>query len=169
MNKKGFTLIELIIYISILSIVAVIVADSFLILNKGRGGVEAKSELNSNFRFAIEKIKRDVSMADNLSIPSDTVSSSTSATLIIASSSVKYFLDNNRLVRQVDSGLFEYLTSEKVRINNLYFYRLENSNSVLNKKRIILEFGISGVYNSNSPDWQYSHEEKTSVDFNKDF
>lgn len=168
-KRKGFTLLELVIYISVLSIITVVVADSFLILNKGRGGVEAKSELNSNFRFAVEKIKRDIATADNLISPADTIASSTVLDLTIGSSSIKYTLSNNRIARQIDDQAIEYITSDTVKITNLYFTRLENTNSVLNKKRISVEFNIFGVYNSTSPDWQYSQSEKTSIDLNKDF
>lgn len=167
--KSGFTLLELVIYISVLSIITVVVADSFLILNKGRGGVEAKSELNSNLRFAVEKIKRDIASADNVITPSLVTASSTVLDLTIASSSVKYTLNNNRVTRQVDAQAFEYITSDTIKINSLYFNRLENINTVLNKKRISVELNISGTYNSASPDWQYSQNEKTSVDLNKDF
>ena len=168
-KKLGFTLLELIIYVSVLSIITVVVADSFLTLNKGRSGVEAKSELNSNFRFAVEKMKRDVAMADDLVSPNTTAASTTLLNLTIASSSVKYTLNNNRVTRQVDALPFEYITSDTVKINSLYFNRLENINPVLNKKRISVELNISGIYNSTSPDWQYAHDEKTSIDLNKDF
>jgi len=168
-KKIGFTLIELMIYVSVLSVITVVVADSFLILNKGRSGVEAKSELNSNFRFAVEKIKRDVALADNLVSPDTTAASTTVLNLTIASSSVKYTLNNNRVTRQVDSQPFEYITSDTVKVTNLYFNRIENTNSVLNKKRISVEINIFGAYNSASPDWQYTQNEKTSIDLNKDF
>jgi len=168
-TKAGFTLIELTIYIAILSVVTVVVADSFLILNKGRGGVEAKSELNSNFRFATEKIKRDVAAATNLTTPNTTAASSTLLDLTVASSSIKYTLNNNRVTRQVDAQPFEYITSDTVKISSLYFNRLENINTVLNKKRLSVEINIAGSYNSTSPDWQYSQSDKTSVDLNQDF
>lgn len=168
-KKSGFTLIELAIYMAILSIVTIVVADSFLILNKGRGGVEAKSELNSNFRFATEKIKRDVAMASNLVTPDTTAASTTLLNLTISGASVKYTLNNNQVTRQVDSLPFEYITANTVKITNLYFNRLENINTVLNKKRISVEINIAGSYNSTSPDWQYSQDSKTSVDLNQDF
>jgi type II secretory pathway pseudopilin PulG len=168
-KAAGFTLIELAIYIAILSVVTVVVADSFLILNKGRGGVEAKSELSSNSRFATEKIKRDIASASGLVTPDTTAASTTLLNLTISGASIKYTVNNNRVTRQVDSNPFEYITTDSVRVNELSFTRLENINTVLNKKRISVEINIAGVYNSTSPDWQYSQSEKTSVDLNQDF
>jgi type II secretory pathway pseudopilin PulG len=170
-SKKviGFTLIELLIYIAILSIMTVVVADSFLILNKGRGGVEAKSELNSNFRFTVERMKRDITAASALNSPATTAATSTTLSLTIGTSTVNYALSANRVSRQVDSNPLEYITADTVKINSLFFTRLENINTVLNKKRISVEINISGAYNSASPDYQYFQSDKTSVDLNQDF
>jgi len=171
MIKKvaGFTLIELLIYLAILSAVTVMVADSFIILNKGRGGVEAKSELNSNLRFAIEMMKRDIAGASGLTTPATTSATSSLLELTVNGSSVKYSIDNNKIARQVDAGTLEYISSDKIKIQNLYFGRSENINTVLNKKRVSLEINIAASYNSTSPDWQYSQSEKVSVDIQKDF
>lgn len=168
-KRIGFTLIELLIYIAILSIVTVVVADSFLILNKGRGGVEAKSELNSNFRFTIERMKRDISSASALNSPATTVATSTVLSLTVGTSTVQYTLTSNRVSRQVDATPIEYISADTVKINSLYFSRIENTNTVLNKKRISVEINISGAYNSTSPDYQYFQSDKTSVDLNQDF
>lgn len=172
-KKIGFTLIELIIYISILSGITIVVADSFLILNKGRAGVEAKSELNSSLRFLTEKIKRDITSSNNLIIPAEGImSSTTSLKLGVASSSIEYTLDGTRIKRQVtqfdSSQSFEYITPDTVKINSLYFFRLENVNSVLSKRKISVEMNVQGSYNSTSPEWQYSQNERISADLNVD-
>jgi type II secretory pathway component PulJ len=166
---SGFTLIELLIYIAILSAVTIMVSESFVILSKGRGGVEAKSELNSNLRFVLERIRRDVAGASSLVTPDTTAATSSLLELVISSSTVKYSLDNNRVARQVGVQALEYISSDKINVKSLSFGRLENTNTVLNKKRISVEINILGAYNSTSPDWQYSQSEKASVDIQKDF
>lgn len=168
-KNLGFTLIELVIYVSILSIITLVVADSFIALNKGRAGVEAKSDLNSNLRFATEKMKRDISSASNLVTPANITASTTVLELTIASNSVKYTTNNNRVTRQVDALPFEYITSDTIKINNLFFSKLLYDNTNLSKTRVSVEINIFGAYNSTSPDWQYSQNEKTTVDLNPDF
>jgi type II secretory pathway pseudopilin PulG len=174
MNQKikklaAFTLIELLVYMAILAGVTVMVADSFLILNKGRGGVEAKSELNSNLRFVMERIKRDVASASALTMPDTTAATSSLLNITLGANAIKYAINNNRVTRQVDEQALEYISSDKIKITSLYFGRVENNNAVLNKKRINVEINITGAYNSTSPDWQYSQSEKTSVDIQQDF
>lgn len=160
---------ELLIYIAILSVMTVIVANTFIMLTKGQGNIQAKSELNSNLNFALEKIKRDVTSADNLTMPFTAGGSATSLKLTIGGNTVSYGVTDGRLTRQVDSGTPEYITSDKVNISYIMFFRRENSNSTLTKKVIDVEINLTGAYNSSSPDWQYSQSVKTSVSLNKDF
>jgi type II secretory pathway pseudopilin PulG len=168
-KMTAFTLIELLIYIAVLSIMTVMVADSFIILNKGKGGVEAKSELNSNIRFVLEKIKRDVASASSLTTPNTTAATSSSLSLVVGTSTVQYLVMSGRVTRQVDAQPTESISSDKVKITNLTFGRTENTNAVLGKKLISVEINISGAYNSTSPDWQYSQDEHTSADLKSAF
>jgi prepilin-type N-terminal cleavage/methylation domain-containing protein len=168
-SKRGYTLLELLIYIAVLSVMTVIVADTFIMLSKGQGNIEAKSELNSNLNFALEKIKRDVSAASALNEPFTAGGSSSVLDVTVGADSVKYALDNGRLTRQVGLQAPDYITSDKVKVSSLNFSRRENINSSLAKRRISLEIDIMSVYNSASPDWQYSQELKTTVNLNQDF
>ena len=144
-------------------------ANSFLILNKGRGGVEAKTELNSNMRFVVERMKRDISSASALNTPSSTAATSSLLDITVAGSSIKYTLSANKVTRQVDAQAVEYITSDNVKFDTLYFARMENTNAVLNKKMESVEINLGGSYNSTSPDYQYRQSEKTTVDLNQDF
>ncbi len=169
-NKlPGFTIMELTLYIAVLAVMTIIVSNTFLILNKGGSNVEAKSELNSNFHFVIEKIKRDVSAATAISSPAVVGANSTLLDITVGGQSIKYTVTGNRITRQVGAQPLEYISSDLVNIINLNFLRLENTNIVLNKKRISVEINLLGVYNSLSPDLNYSQGQKTTVDLNQDF
>lgn len=164
-------MVELLIYMAVLALVTVMVANSFIILNKGRGGVEAKSELNSNLRFIVEKMKRDISAASAIASPGTTTASSSLLELTIGVNSIKYTRDinTNRVSRQINTEPIEYISSNNVKISDLYFSKLENINNVLNKKRVSVEINIFASYNSSSPDYQYQQNVKTTVDLNQDF
>lgn len=168
-GKSGFTLMELLIYIAILSIMTVIVADTFIMLTKGQGNIQAKSELNSNLSFSLEKIKRDVASADDLTVPFTAGSSAAELNLVIDGNTVNYSVIGGRLVRRVGVAASEYITSDRVNISQISFSRRENSNSSLTKKTVVVEISISAAYNSTSPDWQYSQSVETSVNINQDF
>jgi len=67
--QAGMSLLELLIYIAILSGLMVVISDAFIMLAKGRGQAEARSEVNSAVRFAAERIKQDVKNAGAISTP----------------------------------------------------------------------------------------------------
>ena len=169
MCRSGFTLMELALYIAILAVMTIVVSNTFLILNKGGVNVEAKSELNSNFHFVIEKIKRDVSSATAISSPAGAGANSTLLEVTVGGQLIKYTVSNNRVGRQSNNLPIEYVSSDSVNITNLNFLRLENINTYLGKKRISIEITIAGAYNSLSPDLQYSQSQKTTIDLNQDF
>ena len=68
-SSRGFSLLELLIYMAILSIMSVILSASFLSLTKGRAKSESRTEVNSNLRFAMERIVQDINAASAVSAP----------------------------------------------------------------------------------------------------
>lgn len=167
--KSGFTLMELLLYLAVLLVMSVILANTFLLINKGGSNVQAKSELNSNFTFINAKLKRDVLLATALTTPASAGATSSVLDLTIEGQSIKYALSNNRITRQINSQAAQYISSDFIKINNLQFTRLENSNSVLGKKRIGIEIDFSGSYNSDSPELNYTQSQKTTINLNQDF
>jgi type II secretory pathway component PulJ len=170
-NNKlpGFTLMELTLYLSILVIMSAIIANIFILLNKGGSNVEAKSELNSNFHFTVEKMKRDIYSATAVNTPATASATSTTLDLTVDGQSVKYTVTGTQISRQIATQTPDYITTDLIKINSLIFTKLENTNTVLNKKRVSIEINISGSYNSTSPDLNYSQQQKTTVSLNKDF
>ncbi|QQG52606.1 MAG: hypothetical protein HY931_00010 [Candidatus Falkowbacteria bacterium] len=167
--KSGFTLMELLLYLSVLLIMSVILANTFLLINKGGANVQAKSELNSNFTFINAKIKRDILLATALTTPATAGATSSVLDLTVEGQSIKYTLSGNRITRQINSQPAEYISSDFVKINDLQFTRSENSNSVLGKKRVGVEIDFSGAYNSTSPELNYTQSQKTTINLNQDF
>src|SRR5437867_1271689 len=70
-GRSGFTLLELIIYMAGLAVVMVLIVGIFVSLNNGRGRAQAQTEVNSNLRFAIDKIESDLRSASAVSVPSN--------------------------------------------------------------------------------------------------
>jgi|GEM_PF-1395211 prepilin-type N-terminal cleavage/methylation domain-containing protein len=167
--KTGFTLMELLIYMAVLSIMSVVVSDSFLTLNKGRDNIEIKSELNSNLSFVLEKVKYDISVAEGLNFPAVAGESAAALDLSIGGENIYYSLDQGRLVRQAGVGSPEFISPENLNISNLSFTRLENINPFLGSKKVSLEINISGAYNSGDPGRQYEQSRKAMVNLNADF
>lgn len=101
-NKKGFTLIELIIYIAILSVVLVLITDFAWNILYGDVKSQTVRETQQNARFAMEKITRAIRAGQNPAI---------------------IFIVNNGILYQ--SGVA--LTTERVKVTNLNFTSSANS------------------------------------------
>ncbi len=164
--KNGFTLLELLIYIAITSLVMLSVIQGLLILNRGRGVVSARSEVLANIRFAIEKMRQDIKKSTNIIIPETAGATSGGLEVLVSGSTVRYCVVSLQLYRSVNSQCDE--TGELVidpisAVDSLSFTRLENTNAILAKTTVSIEISLTMSYKSASPDWQYTGSGKTTV------
>lgn len=167
-QPQAFSLIELLIYISLISVISLVISTTFITFSRGRGQVEARGEVNSNLNFAVEKISQDLRLASAVANPSPAGNTS-NGTLVatVSGSTVTYCIASNQLRRQVGAGSCDSnsptITSPNVIISAANFTRLENTNSVLSKTMVSIEADLQASYNSTSPDWQYSEQKETTV------
>ena len=164
--KNGFTLLELLIYIAITSLVMLSVIQGLIILNRGRGVVSARSEVLANIRFAIEKMSQDIKKSTNISIPETAGATSGTVEITVSDSTVRYCVVSSQLYRSVNNlcdETGELVTDPISAVDSLAFTRLENTNAVLAKTTVSIEISLAMSYKSASPDWQYSGSSKTTV------
>ncbi len=165
-RAKGFSLLELLIYIAILAIVTMVIVGVFLSLNRGRGEVETRSEVNSNLRFAIEKISQDLRAATSSAAiisPASTSTASNVLTIIVGADTISYATTTDNLLQRSVNGTPENITSDTVKIDSLSFTRLENRNAVLNKIFASVNVEMKISYKSESPDQRYEESKETTI------
>lgn len=166
-NNSGFSLLELILYMGLLTTITLIVSAVFVSYNRGRGFVESKAQVNSAVNFAVEKISQDLKSASTVSLPAIAGGSSDNLEISIGGSPVKYCVQGGQLRRETTvaacSASSEAVTSSIVAMGTPTFTRLENTNTTLSKTIISIEISLTASYNSPSPDWQYSENKKTTV------
>ena len=162
-RTRGMSLLELLLYIAILSGLMVIVSDAFITLSKGRGQSEARSEVNSAIRFAHEHIKQDVKNASALSTP---VLGTPSNTINLTVSGVPVVYDVlGGVLRRTENGVTASTTGSTVAVDAPIFTRLENYNSVLKATTTALQTTMTFRYNASSTDWVYSDTLRTTASF----
>ncbi|MBI5742368.1 MAG: hypothetical protein HZA25_00835 [Candidatus Niyogibacteria bacterium] len=154
----GFSLLELLIYVAVLAIIVVVMASSFLSFSKGWSRATARSEVNSNLRFAMEKIVQDVKAAATTTIPGYAGAVSPTLTLTVGGSSVTYDVVGGVLRR---GG--EPITASTTLISNPSFLRLENANTSLATTTVSIRISLTAAYNSTGPDWQFSSSATTTA------
>lgn len=87
-NIKGITIVELLIYISLLAIFMIVLLDVFVVILNAKLESESTSALNQDSRYILAKLSYDVANASTFSIPN-------SSTLILGTKT--YTLDGGNL------------------------------------------------------------------------
>lgn len=126
-SKKGFTLVELLIYIAILGVVLVVITGFFWNIALGYIKESAYQELQYNGRFALTKITQEIRRAKSIIDP---LQGSTSNRLVLE------MLDNSQEVFELDQGNLVVvknnnkasITTKQVVIDNLNFANMSNDN-----------------------------------------
>ena len=160
--KSGFSLLELLIYITILSILMVVISNSFISLSKGQGQTQARSEVDASIRFANELIRQDLKNASIVSVPTLGVPS-TSLTLTRGGVVIVYDVSGGILRRKEGLATPVNVTDLNITVSNPTFTRIENTNTVFNKTNIAIKIFMTFSYNSTSSDWTYSTSLQNTV------
>ena len=164
-KQQGFSLIELLIYMAILSGLMVIVTNTFISISRGGGQSGARSEVNSAIRFSTERIRQDLKNATSTSpiiTPILVTSSSTLKLTTTAGTPITYNVSSGKLLRN-DNGTVSTTTGPNIFVNAPIFTRLENYNSVLQATTTSIQIDMTFSYNSSSTDWIYSDRLRTTV------
>lgn len=160
----GFSLLELLIYMAILSGLIIISSNMFISLSKGQGQTQAKSEVDSSVRFASELLRQDIKNASSISTPTIGTPSS-SMTLVRNGVTIIYDVSGGVLRRKEGISSPENITGSNITVSSPSFTRIENTNLVFssNNKNTVISISMVFGYNSSSPDWSYSTMLRTAV------
>jgi len=132
--KKGFTLIELITYVSVLSIIVLALFSFFLWISRSNTKAKAIRETVVNSKKAIEIISREIKESEGVYTPT---TSSTQLSLETKNylgegektSYIDFFLCQNQLCLKKEGEDPVALTSEAVEIKKLGFFQIATTSS----------------------------------------
>lgn len=131
-KAKGFTLVELLIYIAILTMILVLAAGLALEIIQGSIKNEAKIEVEENARFSLGKINFSLKNAAKIIQPSDAGESSQELGLnsqYPAKTPTRFLVDNYQLMLKEGGSIFFPLTSDSVKVTSLRFTNLAGQGS----------------------------------------
>ena len=130
MTNKGFTLIETIIYIALLSIIiggALVTAYGLM---DGSQNVSTKTAVHEEGNFVLRKIIQIVGNTINITTPSALTPYSNTLVVMLndgSAATIRFNTTNNAIEIQRGSGAFIPLTSTNVKVENLHFGYLAGS------------------------------------------
>lgn len=129
--RKGFTLIELMVSISVFSAVVVVSMGSILSAIDANRRSQTFRNVMDNVNFSIEGMARNIRFGENyhcgssgdITQPADCSGGNSSMTVKTSSGSlITYSLSGNRVVRSVNYGSNTYITPSTVVVESLNFW-----------------------------------------------
>lgn len=147
---------ELLIYIAILSVILLVISSAFISISKTGGSVDARTEVNSNTRFASNRIIQDIKSASAVSVPVIVGGTATTLELTVSGDTILYDVSGGQLRRKVNTGTPEPVTSNLVTVSSPIFTRLENYNSVFQATTTAIDINMTVTHVNTGSDYNYS-------------
>lgn len=149
-SKRGYTLIELLIYTAMLVIISVVLVASFIQIVNVVETSRRNREALDNARVALDLINQEIRHAESVYTPTSVVDTSPGQLSLETtrdtptdeeSTYVDIYVDNQRLFIKRESQSDQIVTSEKVRITSLEFNLLnETATKSAVRTRLTIEY-----------------------------
>lgn len=140
-KKKGFTMVELLLYMSLLAILLVVLTTLFSQILDTRLESEADSSVSSDGQFILSRLAYDIGRADAILIPIVLGDQTNSLQLIINGVNYTYTMNSNNLSLTDTIGTAKLNTID-THISNLIFTRLGNPSG---KNTIQIQFTLTST------------------------
>lgn len=164
--NRGSTLLELIIYIALLSVVLTFFAAAYVELLAGQRENRERTNVHSNLTFATVKINQDLGSATAVTSPAVVLATSTELNLTASGESISYCVVSSTLHRDTDGSCgvdSPAITTNDVRVESLGFVRLENENAALSDTAVSIYYSIQVSASGTPSDSLYSSSYQTAV------
>lgn len=162
LHEKGFSLLELIIYIAIITVISGVFVAIIFNLNLSSIKSKTETEAQQNLRNAMQAISQTIRSAQNINAPA-AGASGTILTAVVNGQNVQYSLgstaSSTATLKRVTGTNTDYITSDNVLVTYLNFATFENSASttgaVITATATSTRYGITVQYNSTNPQFFY--------------
>ena len=133
-NKKGFTLLEILVYGSLLALLITLMANSIAALSHLIIEAKAERAVRSSAEAALERIAREIRFAESVNLGSSVLNTNPGTLALTsidpfteAAQTITITTSGNRVTIQKGVSGAEFLTSNKTAATNLVFRHMTNS------------------------------------------
>ena len=147
-NQNGFTLVELLVYFGLFSILLVVINGLFISSLEQQTQDLARSALQQESEYVLAKLKYDIYNSDEVISPADAGNVSNSLQFVTKGVAYSYQLNNEQLTKTMNSETWN-ATSSRVAVQSLQF---ENQSSSSDSETI----GFTLVMSSDQDDGKAS-------------
>lgn len=130
--KKGYTLVEMVVYVAILSIITVVIANTLVSFSRSYRDLLALRIVDHSGIDAMERITRDTRSATTVDLANSTLGTSPGVLTLIKttnsiSTTTKFYIQNGILKTDVNGTYSGPLTLSKASVTNLVFTKINSS------------------------------------------
>lgn len=128
-NKKGFTVVEVILYVSILVVLMVVIVSSVLKMTEYLREVKKYNETRRSGSLAMERMIREIRLMDRVVVASSTLGSSPATIGLLGPNNTSLLLQltGASTIQMTKNGsTTEILSSQNVTISN-FIFRMTNT------------------------------------------
>lgn len=154
-DKQGFTLVEVLLYISIVSVLILIMSALVFLLLQGKTKFKTISEVNDQGVQTMQTIAQTIREAESISLPTQG-STGSSLTLVINDGAKNpTVIDSGGTNLQIKEGVGATtpLTNSRVEVSNLSFTNISRGSS---PGMVKIQFTISSVNQSGRNEYDFS-------------
>lgn len=161
-TKHGFTLVELLLYLSIAATLILVIAIFWQSLLEARVKNQAVSEVGEQGRAVEQFIAQTIRNAEGINAPSQGASAATSSINVVTAANDPTIFDSSNGALRIQEGANSpiSLTNSRVTISNLSFYNLTRTGTP-GVMRVI--FTLNYVNPTNRNEYEYSKTFRVSA------
>lgn len=140
-HQKGVTIIELLVYIGLLSIFLIVLLDVFTSVLSSKLESQSTAAVSQDSRYILSKLNYDITNADSVTSPASFGSPSNSLVIVEGGSSYTYSLNGSDLELTTPAGTAK-LNGNDTSVTGLSFTKLGNPSVNDNKPTIKISFTV---------------------------
>jgi Tfp pilus assembly protein PilW len=129
-KNHGYSLIEIIVYLAIFSVMSIVVIDSFLVVSKSFDATRANRDLLESGQISMERMSREISQAESISASASTLGTNPGVLSLASTDSsgnpitVEFIVENGSLNLYENGALVGPLTDPNISVDSLVFRRI---------------------------------------------
>lgn len=159
-RRRGFTLIEVLIFSAILAIVAVAFSSILISVTRVQVRQQAAAEVNQQSQFLLQTFQRYIETSSLIELAADTATTTLKLRMTSSTADPTYLYLSGGIVylKETDSGTPQPLTSSNVSVTNLTFKKRANPPG---RDSVSIVFTVT--YSTASPQKSFSQSIDTAV------
>lgn len=131
-NSRGYTLVEMIIYVALMSVISLLIVNTVLSFTKSYRNVLTLRTVESSALDTLERMSRDIRGATSIDTANSTLGTSPGVLTLIqttasVSTTTKYYVQSGVLKVDVNGTYVGPLTSRGSSVQSLTFTKIQNS------------------------------------------